>query len=277
MSLRFDLGGEGESMKDNHVHTALSHDGRSSMREYLDAAAAKGVDEITFTEHYDLYDGVDTILRTLDVEAYRETYRTQPHRRDVRTNFGIEIGLRPECKEKIQAMTEQNDFDFIIGSSHITAGRDMSFDPVFFSGKTRHEAYLVYFREVLENIRLFDDFDVYGHLDYVVRYGGYPEKSVRYDEFREVLEDILGLLIEKGKGLEVNSSGYRYGLGSPHPNIEILRRFREKGGRIVTIGSDAHQADQLASGIREAEEILREAGFSEYVVFRERKPVFCHI
>ena len=108
----------------------------------------------------------------------------------------------------------------------------------------------------------------------MVRYGGYPEKTVSYDEFREELEAILDLLIEKGKGLEVNSSGYRYGLDSPHPNLAILKRYREKGGRIVTLGSDAHQTDQLGAGLAEAAELLREAGFSEYAVFRERRPVF---
>ena len=261
-------------MKDSHVHTTLSHDGQATMREYLEAAAAKGVDEITFTEHFDLYDGVKTTLGTLDVRAYRDAYRALGAREGVRTNFGIEIGLRPECRGKIAAMTGENDFDFIIGSSHITAGRDMAFDPAFFEGKTRREAYEVYFREVLENIRIFDDFDVYGHLDYVVRYGGYPEKTVLYDEFRDSLEAILDLLIEKDKGLDVNSSGYRYGLGSPHPNIAILKRFREKGGRIVTLGSDAHRADQLGSGIPEAAEVLREAGFAHYAVFRGRRPVF---
>ena len=264
-------------MKDSHVHTVLSHDGRSTMREYLEAAVRRDVDEITFTEHYDLYDGVDSALQTLDVAAYREAYDGLPHREGVRTNFGIEIGLRPECRKKIKAMTESHSFDFVIGSSHITAGRDMSFDPAFFAGRTRHEAYEVYFREVLENIRAFDDFDVYGHLDYVVRYGGYPEKRIDYAEFGESLEAILDLLIEKSKGLEVNSSGYRYGLDAPHPNLTILKRFREKGGRIVTLGSDAHRADQLASGIREASDMLREAGFSEYAVFRERRPVFCRI
>ena len=264
----------GFALKDSHVHTTLSHDGRSTMQEYLDAAAKRGVDEITFTEHCDFYDGVETSLRTLDVRSCRDSYRALAPKKCVRTNFGIEIGLRPECREKILAVTGENDFDFIIGSSHITAGRDMAFDPAFFAGKTRHEAYEVYFREVLENIRLFDDFDVYGHLDYVVRYGGYPEKTVSYDEFREELEAILDLLIEKGKGLEVNSSGYRYGLDSPHPNLAILKRYREKGGRIVTLGSDAHQTDQLGAGLAEAAELLREAGFSEYAVFRERRPVF---
>ena len=261
-------------MKDSHVHTVLSHDGRSTAREYLAAATARGVDEITFTEHFDLYDGVPSPLRTLDVAACRRAYRELEPVPGVRANFGVEIGLRPECREKIRAMTDENAFDFIIGSSHITAGRDMAFDPSFFAGKTRREAYLVYFGEVLANIRLFDDFDVYGHLDYVVRYGGYPEKKIAYDEFREALDTILRALAEKGKGLEVNSSGYRYGLSSPHPNPEILRRFRELGGETVTLGSDAHQASQLASGLPEAMEAARAAGFSYYAVFRERKPVY---
>ncbi|MBR5743029.1 MAG: PHP domain-containing protein, partial [Clostridia bacterium] len=116
-------------MKDSHVHTVLSHDGRSTMRDYLRAASETGVDEITFTEHYDIYDGVKTSLRTLDVAAYRKAFGALPAEKEVRTNCGIEIGLRPECREKIRTVTEKNAFDFIIGSSHITGGRDLSFDP----------------------------------------------------------------------------------------------------------------------------------------------------
>ncbi|MBR6270591.1 MAG: histidinol-phosphatase HisJ family protein [Lachnospiraceae bacterium] len=264
-------------MKDTHVHTSLSHDGKSTAKEYLTAAPGLGVDEIIFTEHFDYYDGVETKIITLDVEEYRRTYEALRPQGGLKIGYGIELGLRPEYREKLIAMTDTHDFDFIIGSSHLTAGRDIAYDPVFFEGKTRHEAYMVYFNEMLENVRIFDDFDVYGHMDYVVRYGGYDEKTIDYREFGDVLDEILATLVKKGKGLEINTAGYRYGLPFAHPNISILRRFRELGGEIITIGSDAHHISQLASHFDRAYEMARTAGFTYYAIFRGRRPEFYKI
>ena len=151
----------------------------------------------------------------------------------------------------------------------------MAMDPRFFEGLTRKQAYLKYFKEVLQNIKKYNnEFDVYGHLDYVVRYGGYDEKSIEYREFREILDEIIFNLVRKDKGLEINTSGIRYGLGYPHPNIEILKRYQELGGHIVTIGSDAHNYHDLGSNFDLAIEILEAAGFDEITMFHRRQPEF---
>lgn len=265
-------------MKDCHVHTKISHDGISTIDEYINVAKEKGVDEITFTEHYHIYDGLKTKLNTLDVEYYKNQYLKHKDDKKLKTNFGIEIGLQPDISKQIKNMLEKYKFDFIIGSSHITCKKDMSIDKSFFEGITRREAYLKYFKEVLENIKLYtEEFDVYGHLDYVVRYGGYDIKKIEYDEFKEVLDEILINLIKKEKGIEINTSGIRYGLGMPHPNIEILKRFNELGGRIITIGSDAHNIKDLASHFDVAYDLLESAGFDEIAVFHDRKPSFIKI
>lgn len=265
-------------MKDCHVHTKISHDGISSMAEYLEVAKTKGVDEITFTEHYDIYDGLKTNLKTLDVKHYQNEYLNYTDNAKVKVNFGIEIGLQPDTVEPIRSMVKQYPFDFIIGSSHITCKKDMAMDNSFFEGYTRKEAYLRYFKEVLQNIKLYDDeFDVYGHLDYVVRYGGYAEKKIDYQEFKEILDEILIQLIKKDKGIEINTSGIRYGLGNPHPNIDIVKRYKELGGKIITIGSDAHKVDDLAKDFDVAYELLKKAGFDEIAIFHHRKPDFIKI
>lgn len=264
-------------MKDCHVHTKISHDGISKMEEYLEVVKSLGVDEITFTEHYDIYDGLETNLKTLDVDSYYEYYKKVKENNDFKINFGIEIGLQPDIKDTVTNMVEKYPFDFIIGSSHITCKKDMAMDKSFFDGLTRKEAYMKYFNEVLENIRLYDDFDVYGHLDYVVRYGGYAEKTIEYEEFKEILDEILKELINKGKGLEINTSGIRYGLGNCHPNVDILKRYKELGGKIITLGSDAHKIEHLAKDFNVALEALKEIGFEEITFFHNRKPEFIKI
>lgn len=141
-------------MKDCHVHTKISHDGISTIDEYLTTAKSKGIDEITFTEHYDIYDEIETNLQTLDVDFYLSQYLKYKDDPRLKTNFGIEIGLQPHTVEQIRELVKSYPFDFIIGSSHITCKKDMAMDRSFFEGYTRREAYLRYFREVLENIKL---------------------------------------------------------------------------------------------------------------------------
>lgn len=264
-------------MKDNHVHSTVSHDGKSSIADYIRIAPKLGVDEITFTEHYDDYVGIQTNLSTLDVENYYKTYLTYKNTFDFPINFGIEIGLQPDITESVKALVSAYPFDFIIGSSHITCKKDMAMDRSFFDGYTRKEAYMRYFREVLENIRLYDEFDVYGHLDYVVRYGGYESKHIDYAEFAEILDEIMISLIKKDKGLELNTSGFRYKLGNPHPNFTILKRYRELGGKIITLGSDAHTTADLASGFQDAADLLESIGFHEIAIYHKRKPDFMKI
>ena len=265
-------------MKDCHVHTTLSHDGKSSIEEYSNIAEEKNVDEITFTEHYDIYDGVETKLTTLDVDKCKEEYLKRKDDSKVKTNFGIEIGLRPESFPKIRNMVISHDFDFIIGSSHITCKKDMSMDPTFFEGLSAKEAYMKYFNEVLENIKkYYYEFDVYGHLDYVVRYGNYGIKQINYDDFKDVLDTILMTLIRKDKGIEINTSGIRYGLNEPHPNIDIVKRYKELGGKIITVGSDAHQAKDLASHFEIVYQMLETVGYDEVAIYHHRKPDFVKI
>ena len=100
---------------------------------------------------------------------------------------------------------------------------------------------------------------------------------MRYAEFADILDEILGALISRGKGLELNTSGLRKGLPFAHPNAEILRRYRELGGEIITLGSDAHSARDLAADFGTAKEMLKSAGFREIAVYHARKPDFVRI
>ena len=260
--------------KDCHLHTTISHDGQSSVWEYIAAAHEKHVDEILLTEHYDDYTGIDTELHTLSVDAYASEYRRIREKTDFPIGFGIEIGLRPECAEKTKQMAHLYPFDFIIGSSHITAGIDMAYDPSFFEGRTRRDAYLLYFSEILKNVQIYDEFDVYGHLDYVARYGGYPGGRIRYAEFSDVFDEIFRTLIRKGKGIEINTSGLRYGLGSFCPGADLVKRYLDLGGEIITLGSDAHKAEDLAANFKEASALLETLGVKFIAVFHARKPDF---
>ena len=267
---------------DQHVHSNISHDGKSNMREHMVHARSYGISEFTFTEHYDDYTGISTGIKELDINKYREEYLKNKNDSYVKTNYGIEIGLRPESYKKISTLVKENKFDFIIGSSHITCGKDMAYDKTFFEGLTPHDAVTKYLTEVLENVKLYkNEFDVYGHIDYVIRYiiknYGDVMKRIEYNEFKELLDEILVSIIKMDKGIEINTSGVRYGLGTPHPNISILKRYHELGGKIITIGSDAHKADDLISDFNIAYSMLNEAGFDEIAVYHNWEPEFIKV
>ena len=264
---------------DQHVHSKVSHDGISTIKEHILEAKEKNIKEITFTEHYDDYTGIQTNLTTLDVDKYRQIYLENKDDQIIKTNFGIEIGLRPESYQLISNMVAKNKFDFIIGSSHITCGKDIAYDKSFFEGISKEKAILKYFQEVLQNIKMYtNEFDVYGHLDYIIRYinKNYKDKMFRitYGDFKEILDEILITLIQNNKGLEINTSGLRYGLNNAHPNIEILREYKMLGGKIITMGSDAHKKEDLASDFDIAYQILEQAGFDKIAVYHNRTPEF---
>ncbi|MCD7709271.1 MAG: histidinol-phosphatase HisJ family protein, partial [Clostridiales bacterium] len=164
----------------------------------------------------------------------------------------------------------------IIGSSHVVNGVDPYY-PAYYEGKSEEAAYREYFESILENLRDFTDFDVYGHIDYVVRYGPNRNRFYSYEKYADVIDEILRTLIGMGKGIELNTAGFAYGLGHPNPTEEILARYRELGGEIITIGSDAHAPGRVAYDFAKVPGMLREAGFKYFTVFEQRKAVFLPI
>ena len=187
--------------------------------------------------------------------------------------WGIEIGLQPHIVQVNNDVTAKYPFDFVIGSSHVVHGIDPYY-PHYYDGRSEDEAYLEYFESILENLHTNVDFDVYGHIDYVVRYGPNTNKFYSYKKFSDVIDEILRTLISMGKGIEINTGGFKYGLGHPNPTEEIIARYHEFGGEIITMGADAHAPEHVAYAFDKVPGILKDAGFRYYTVFENRKPVF---
>lgn len=254
---------------DLHTHTDFSTDSEQPMEGAVLALIEKGLKTVCFTEHMDMdYPGGDFLLNTA---AYRtELFRLrEQYAGKLEILFGVELGLMDHLAPRLREYTAGWDFDFIIGSSHLVEGVD-PYEPEYFGKFGDHNGILRYFESILANIRAYDNFDVYGHLDYVVRYSA--AKSYRPGDYRELLDEILKTLVSMGKGIELNTAGLKYGLGYAHPHPEVLRQYRELGGEIVTVGSDGHKAEHYAWEFGAAEEILTAAGFRYYAIFRSRKP-----
>lgn len=263
---------------DTHMHSQFSGDSDATQDDMIQASIEKKLDGICFTDHLDIDYPNHPSLFLLDlpnyassVSAHRERYADKL---DIR--FGIELGLQPHLKALHEDILTQYPFDFVIGSSHVVHGIDPYF-PEFYEGRTEESCYLEYFESIIENIQAFDNFDVYGHIDYVVRYGPNRNKNYSYEKYRDVIDEILRLLIKKGKGIELNTGGLKYGLGHPNPTEEVIARYRELGGEIITLGSDAHTPEHVAYDFHKVSGILKDAGFDYFTVFKKRKPEFIRL
>lgn len=264
---------------DSHMHTRFSSDSETSVESMLDAAVAAGLFSVCITDHLDLDYPPDDELGEhpflFDIEEYfheltglRERYKEK-----LEVRIGLEIGLQEHLGPQYRQVVNRYPFDFVIGSLHLVCGQDPYYGKVF-NGKSDAEVYREAFRETFRNLEKTKDFDVLGHLDYVVRYGKHQAEEYSYAEFGDEIDAVLRKLIDMGKGLELNMAGLKYGLGFANPHPDVLKRYRELGGEIVTIGSDAHKPEHIAYDFHLAPDILEACGFRYYTEFRNRKPIF---
>ncbi|MGL5259993.1 MAG: histidinol-phosphatase HisJ family protein [Lachnospiraceae bacterium] len=266
-------------LADYHLHTSFSGDSDTPMSDMIDTAIEKGLTQLCITEHFDpdYPHYANLIPGTFDLDTpsyYKHFLEMQKKYKDkITLCFGVELGLQPHLSNDLKQYVSSHPFDFIIGSSHVVNRQDPYY-PDFYEGKTEKEAYRLYFETIYETITKFDDFDVYGHLDYIIRYGPTQDKNYYYKDFSDIFDAILTLLIRKNIGLEVNTGGLKNGLKDFHPKREILMRYKELGGSILTIGSDAHKINQVGHSFDDVAQLLTTIGFKYYTVFQNRKPEF---
>ena len=258
-------------MFDYHIHSDFSADCKTPMETTIEKAISIGLEEICFTEHIDYdYPDKDWIFE-FDLKQYdkRIKHLQQKYSKQIRIKKGVEIGVQPHLLARYERLMQDEVFDFVICSMHATAGMDLH-SGEFFKRKTVDEAFQMYYEELLACISKFKSFSILGHIDLVKRYT--EEKSTNH--FHEILEVIFKEIIPAGKGIELNSSGYRYGLESGMPSTDILKLYKEYGGEIITVGSDSHVETTLAYQFKDAFELLDTIGFKHIATFEDGKPVF---
>lgn len=259
---------------DLHTHTYFSFDSQASMSDMIKAAKDKGLNTLAFTDHHDINFSFEGKSGELDVYKYIKAI--EDFKATLKDDFllltGIEFGIEKHLHKPLLQLARTHAFDFIISSTHLAKGKD-PYDPTYFDGLTRDEGYFSIFEDTLYNVQHFDDFDTLGHLDYVIRYWCRDvHKKYTYADFSDVFDAILTTLIRKDKALEVNTSGYVYKLDQPHPSYEVLKRYHQLGGELLTIGSDAHRPENVAKSFDLVENQLKKIGFKSYTVFQKRVP-----
>ncbi len=258
---------------DFHVHTGFSYDSESTPEEMVRAAIQKGLQVICITDHHDV-DFVEPA--EIEFEKYWETLLQLKERYKDQCEIlvGMEFGMQSHLGKVCEQLASKYSFDFIIGSVHLFDGYDPYY-PDYFQQIEDEEGYRRAFELTLEGLRATKEIDVLGHMDYITRYGTEKEAAYSYAKYADYIDPVLKHLVENGKGLEVNTSGWKYGLTYAHPHQDILKRYKEFGGEIITIGSDAHKPEHVAYDFDRVKAYLEACGFAYYTEFRNRTPKFC--
>lgn len=266
-------------MFDYHIHSTFSPDADMTVREACLRAIEAGLREIAITDHMDI-DAPDNpyAFQIEDMNEYiKELEKVKAKFKDrLKIKTGIEIGLQDWTLDQASHLAANYPLDLIIASVHLVDGQDPYFG-IYFDTRDKIKSYTDHYQTILQLLEQYDDFCVLGHLDYFRRYSPYAYDPEDRWIGRELVEAVLKLLIDKGKGLELNTAGFMHYSKQPHPHPDILKLFRELGGEIVTIGSDAHSVKYVGYENKRALELLRYAGFEYITAFTDKKPEFIKI
>lgn len=259
---------------DYHMHSKYSFDGECELRDICEVAIERGLSEIAITDHMDIYSN-KPYEHILDCKSlYKELREVkEEYRGRLKVLVGVEYG-QPQANPK-EALKFIKDYplDFIIGSIH-NLWDDVDAYDYDYKVVDYHKVYDGYVDWLLTLAKDYE-YDVLGHVSYPSRYI-YMQTGVRVDlsQYREQYVDIFKKVIEDGRGIELNMSGVARGLKDTMPDMYLLKLYRELGGEIITVGSDAHALEHVGSVTKQGYEMLKEAGFKYFTVYEERKPEF---
>ena len=272
-------------MYDYHTHSAFSDDSDTPMSVMIEKAIDLGVKEMAVTDHYDPDYPDPEFPFILDMENYHKALLDYEAKYADRIKLvkGIEIGIQhggtiDKCKEA----TAGFDYDFIIGSFHSFCGWDLY--KCDYSRKPTEEFVMDFYEYMYDNLGKFKDYDVIGHFNIIDRYTPYVPD---YAPYRDIIHAVLEMIIDDGKGIELNTSSFRYGMGDrTTASKEILEDYLDiwksrnslpASHPIVTYGSDAHFPQDLAHKYDDAIEYLKSIGYGHLALFANREISFTSI
>lgn len=259
---------------DCHTHSTCSPDGSDPAADMLARAEELGLYAYALTDHCECHK-FETRYRPRVRLAWDEMERAaQAFSGKTRFYRGIELGQPTQDLKAAREALDGRNYDVVIGSLHNLAGEKDFYHlgQETVSPERWDSLFSQYFEELLQMIR-WGNFDTLAHITYPLRYRTAPGENPGFESHWEELEAVLSALIRAGKALEMNTSRLLRKDAPPMPELEVFTCYRELGGRLVTLGSDAHSAENLGSGIDEGMELLKQAGFTEFAVYEKRVPV----
>ena len=259
-------------MFDFHMHSTVSFDGKNTPREMIEAAEKAGLREICFTDHFDPNDIKEKGGYFFSLDDYKNMY-ADVSSDSVKVRRGVEYGLTPWNRDDVYALHKELNFDFIIGSVHFAGGTDPYFPDYWEGLGSVKEGFTRYLEQILKCVKVHDGYDVLGHINYVSKSVLNPTKEpLLYADYADISDEIMKELVKHGKGMEINTSGVDR-VGKFLPDRDFIKRFRELGGEIITVGSDAHNTQRVGQYIDGALEIAKDI-FGYVCTFEGRKVIY---
>ena len=281
-------------LADYHIHCKYSDDSEEDLEKIIETAINKGISEICFTDHVDygikldkdVFEKIDENAKKdwikkigridlnvdypnyfKEIEELREKYKDK-----ITIRQGLEFGMQVHTIKDFQKLFDKykEKFDFVILSCHQVNDKEF-WTNEFQKGKSIDEYNAEYYEEIYRVMSRYSDYSILGHLDHIQRYN---ETIYPFEKSREIIVKILKKVIEDNKGIEVNTSSFRYGLKELTPERDILKLYHELGGKIITIGSDAHKAENVGEHIPYIQEELKKIGFIDICTFDKMKRIF---
>lgn len=259
-------------ISDNHVHTDCSKDAVDPAMLMCESAARLGLYALTITDHCEcntfLSDGYDKLVRQSNFEARKASAAFSGR---LHVYSGVELGQPMQDKSAAESVLDLYEFDFALASVHNIKGKKDFFD-LDYSTEKIDDLLDRYFDEIMETIE-WGHFDSLAHLTYPWRYiVGEHNIPIQTKHWTNRIDDVLKLLIEKKKALEVNTSGFRQKIGVSMPDFSVIKRYHELGGKLVTLGSDSHRWADVGAGIESGLELLLKAGFHHFMIYISHQP-----
>ena len=259
-------------MFDFHLHSGVSFDSKGNPGEMVKTAEKLGLKEMCFTDHYDFNTDKDKAPDLFTMEEYGRAYDNLSSE-SVLIRRGVEFGLTHWNTRELEKLLRKRSFDFVIGSVHYVDGYDPYYKEFWEGLDNIHKGFEKYLLQTLECVKVHNNYDVLGHLTYVCKSEHNPtHEPVLFKDFKDITDEIMKILVEKGKGMEINTSGVDR-VGDFLPSKEFLKRFKELGGEIITVGSDSHDETRVGQYANEALEIVKDI-FGYVCTFENRKPIF---
>ena len=248
---------------DSHMHTKFSADSQMTAAEVLVRAEELNLG-VVFTEHFDYGLELDGKEFSFDATEYMNEYKNF---RGSSVRLGVEVGLRKFARSANEKFIAAADFDFVIGSIHLVDDFDIYY-PDFYEGKDKTTAYKKYFQQMAEEFSVAD-FDAAGHIDYICRAAPYDNPEIDYPTFKAEIDAVLKIIVEREKVLELNTRRF-FNARAIEELVPVYKKYRELGGRFVTIGSDAHKVAAVGNYFNRALDFVHELDLTP-VTFCERK------
>ena len=262
----------GQRLIDMHVHSDNSPDGKHSPMYICECAVRNKLGAIAITDHCETDTFFKEKYNNMVFHSFFETSKARSaFEGELLVLIGLELGQPLSNKELADKIVSHHNYDFILGSIHTPDGFTEDIKEIEYDRLDVYKFMEDYFLQLTE-IAKWDGCDALAHITCPMRrIQGKYHIDFDYSKISSVTELLLKTMISYGKALEINTSGLRQSIGLTMPDINIIKRYRELGGRLLTIGSDAHDANDCGKGIKEGMSIAKDCGFDKLTFYVNRE------